>query len=132
MSDVYLLYGYALSDTSQRKEGKTMKGIKLDGLFRVIRRGSSCVGCMAWETPYIIFSSLETGQEYKWHSEVIEVAERIVPLYEGRVIAVQAFAYDDRLRRVRLSDSYNSFRGESWHRKHTSTRLMGLSATNLY
>ena len=112
-----LVYEYALSDT--RQQGRDiMKGTKVDGLFRIIKRDSTCIGSMAWETPYIVFSSLETGEELRWYSEAIELAEYWVPLYEGRIVSVQAFAYDDVLRRVRLSDSYNSFRGMSWHRKH--------------
>jgi hypothetical protein len=46
-----------------------MKTTLIKGSAQIVATGSSCVGCMAWETPYIIFEV--NGETYKWQSDNI-------------------------------------------------------------
>ena len=50
---------------------------RLSGIATIERTGSSCVGCMSWETPYVIFRVYEDEHTDKyvtvrWQSENIE------------------------------------------------------------
>ena len=47
-----------------------MKTREIKGIATVIDRGQSCVGCMAWETPYIKLAI--NGERFKYQSERIE------------------------------------------------------------
>ena len=54
-----------------------MKTEKLNGLATIERTGSGCVGCMSWETPYVVFRVYEDEYTHKyvtvrWQSENIE------------------------------------------------------------
>ena len=54
-----------------------MKKTKLiEGIVRIKKIGHACIGCMAWESPYIIFERMN-GKEYVWHSDNIpEILDR--------------------------------------------------------
>jgi hypothetical protein len=81
------------------------KGHRLTSrLMTVTRRGSSCVGGMAWETPYIEFSDV-VGNEYRWQSDNINASNTTAELRAGDRVYLTGFAYPladgvDSLRRV--------------------------------
>ena len=76
------------------------KGIKIEGLAVVRHTGTSCVGGMVWESPRVVFEV--GGVEYVWHAD--SVPESVLGGLEiNESVFLEAFAYGDRLRRVRVS-----------------------------
>lgn len=84
------------------------KGTKLNELVTVTSIGSSCMGCMSWETPYARFQT--SLGEATWQSDLAHGLE------VGDVVQLTAFAYDKpvafdwgllhdiRLRKVRIEN----------------------------
>ena len=63
----------------------------INGIAEIVKIGSSCVGNMAWETPYIVFRvycencDLPFG-DYKWQSEnIAEIAYKLDKIKEGHL-----------------------------------------------
>jgi len=93
--------GPAEPGKTETRGGKMAKGIKIDRMLVVDRVGYACIGCMAWETPYVVFAEPGApGEWYKWHSDNAEYAA--LELRKGMEVHVSAFAYDRALRRVRV------------------------------
>jgi len=36
---------------------------------QIVKTGTACIGCMHWESPYIIFKDSDSDNTYKWHSD---------------------------------------------------------------
>lgn len=73
------------------------KGIKVDEVMTVIRTGSRVVGCMTWETPYVVFaSSSAPNGELHWVSNNVEYSEAYL-LNPGDKVHIKAFyrTYND-------------------------------------
>ena len=86
-----------------RKEttmARKTKGRKIEGFASVVRLGTGCYGCMGFETPYVIFSLLLTGEEFWWSAS----DEHVLDLTKGSTIHLEAFAYGDTLRSVRVAE----------------------------
>ena len=89
-----------------------MKGIKLTWItLRVIKTGSTIVGCMAWETPYVELFDDVSNKKYIWISENAGIAKE--NLKQNNIVQVCAFAYGDSIRRVTIrighTDGYEYF-----------------------
>ena len=50
-----------------------MKTRQIEGLATIVRTGSSCVGSMAWETPYCIIAI--NGERFRYQSDNVEILE---------------------------------------------------------
>lgn len=50
---------------------KKMKTELIKTIAQLIKNGSSCVGCMSWETPYVVFK-LENNDQILWQSDNID------------------------------------------------------------
>jgi hypothetical protein len=58
-----------------RKKGKAMKAKEtttVQGLAYVLKYGSSCVGCMAWETPYVEMLIQGIGLPVRYQSNTVD------------------------------------------------------------
>jgi hypothetical protein len=75
------------------------KGLKIFGPATVLRTGTSIVGNMGWETPYVQFDV--GGQQYRWQSDLANGA--FYGLKRGQIVHLDAFAYADHLRRVTVT-----------------------------
>lgn len=75
------------------------KGFKIDGMANVLRTGTACVGLMPWESPYVVLEF--KGKQYRWHAD--SVPESVLSIPDNESVYLEAFAYNDNLRRVRLS-----------------------------
>ena len=73
---------------------KKTKGRKICNLFEIVRIGSTLVGCMAWETPFVEFKSLTTGEVFKWTSNDIDLAVCFIPLLVGETIWLEVELLD--------------------------------------
>lgn len=82
------------------RKTKETKGLRINREMIVTDIGSSCVGNMAWETPYIRFQMLDNSKEVIWQSECAEHA--MFALRVGQHVTVKAFAYNERLRNVQV------------------------------
>ena len=81
------------------------KGIKLDEFVTVKSKGTSCVGMMAWETPYIEFRRANSQLIY-WHSENAAIAYEW--LRAEQTVRLLAFLYGNRVRRVTVVASFGN------------------------
>lgn len=90
--------------TSSKRKTKIER---VDELVRVTRIDQGRSGMMAWETPYIVFTSMMSGREYIWHSASCAIAH--AELKEGQQIGLEAFVKDGRLRRVSASTSSTTY-----------------------
>lgn len=48
-----------------------MKTTRIHETVLVVAVGHSCIGCMAWESPFIVFRRND-GQQLLWHSDNVE------------------------------------------------------------
>jgi len=76
----------------------------IDGIGEVIKVGTSCVGNMAWETPYVVFRvycescDLPFG-DYKWQSEnIYTIAYKMDKVQEGHLTVGKFFNLEIRVR----------------------------------
>ena len=76
------------------------KGKKIETTVMVTKTGTSCIGMMAWETPYVRFLTPING-EVVWHSDNAQGAH--YALTEGQIVKIRAFLYGDHLRRVTVT-----------------------------
>lgn len=51
-----------------------MKTELIDGIGTIVEIGSSCVGCMSWETPYILLKI--NGIKLRYQSDLLETDRR--------------------------------------------------------
>jgi len=79
---------------------KRTKGRKIEGFALVLRVGTGCYGCMGFETPHVVFSLISTGEELWWNTS----DERVLDLRQGNSVFLEAYTYDDSLRRVRVTE----------------------------
>jgi len=80
--------------TREEKTTRKTKGMLIEGTVTIERKGSSCQGCMPWETSYI--DIIYNGKEYTWFSD------RTERMHKGQILNIRAFAYGDRLRKVTI------------------------------
>ena len=59
------------------------KTYKIEGTGTIIDIGSSCVGCMAWETPYIIIAI--NGERFKYQSDRVNELD----FFKGEIVKVK-------------------------------------------
>jgi len=76
------------------------KGEKISRWLYIARMGTSIVGCMSWETPYIHFHAGDPAALLTWQSD--SIGNLIYALDKGQSVHVTAFKYGDRLRRVTI------------------------------
>ena len=83
-----------------KKETKGKKMVRVSAI--VSATGSSCVGNMAWETPYVrlCFGVGAPVEVAIWQSENAASAERY--LKHGDCVKVSGFMYGDHLRNVTI------------------------------
>jgi len=77
------------------------KGEKISRWLFIARKGTSIVGCMSWETPYIHFHAGDPTDILTWQSDNAGDAESILTI--GQCVYVTAFRYGDHLRRVTIT-----------------------------
>ena len=84
----------------------TTKGERfINKACKVIDTGSACVGCMSWETPYILLETGE-GRKIKWHSD--SASDAMYELSAGDYVGVWGFVYGDNIRRVTVCKVLNN------------------------
>ena len=81
---------------------KQTKTQKIEGTGTVIDIGSSCVGCMAWETPYAIIG-INGGERYRYQSDRVD----ILGLSKDDLIKVSMLVRDDKVWRFKLIEKYD-------------------------
>ena len=77
------------------------KGEKIKGLAKIIHTRTACVGCMAWESPFILFKLVGTNRTVEWQTDDESWLYR-----EGDVVHLEAFYYErtDSIRRVKITE----------------------------
>lgn len=84
------------------------KGVKINERVTIVKMGSSIVGCLAWETPYVELLTATHGI-CRWQSDALNKHN----FNKGNSIHISAFAYWNdnyhryHLRRVKISDGGN-------------------------
>ena len=80
----------------------------IDGIAEIVKKGSSCVGNMSWETPYIVFRihcescRLPYG-DYKWQSENIpQICLKMDNIKDGHLNIGTFFDIECRVRKNRV------------------------------
>jgi hypothetical protein len=86
------------------------KSRKIEGLAKIEYKGSGCVGCMAWETPFILLDFI--GEELCWWVDRVNDKHCGTYLKEGQYIWLRAFIRQStgRLFNVKISqviEAYN-------------------------
>ena len=91
----------------ENKTEKT-KGALLDADVIVLESGTSIVGCMSWETPYVVFLTPKNG-EVRWQSD--NVNRWINTIKPQTFVHIKAFIYGpakkQTIRRVTITDAKN-------------------------
>ena len=70
------------------KAGKKTRYFK--GVATVINHGSSCVGCMAWETSYVILG-MGKGERFRYQSDRVD----ILGIYKDDMILCEMLVKDN-------------------------------------
>jgi len=78
---------------------KTEKTEKIEGIGTIVKTGSSCVGCMAWETTYIVIAI--NGERYRYQSDRIDE----MGLDRGDIVKVSVRVRDDKVWRFNLIEN---------------------------
>ncbi|MFH1076552.1 MAG: hypothetical protein V1753_06900 [Pseudomonadota bacterium] len=78
------------------------KGKKIETKVMVAKVGSSLVGCMSWETPYVRFLTPLNG-EVIWHSD--NAGGAAWNLKNGDIVTLKGFIYGNHLRRVTVTSA---------------------------
>ena len=85
------------------------KGRKVKGIHILVKTGSTIVGCMTWETPYLVVEDPITGEQFRWVSDNAGSSD-IFYKQAGSAVYIDAFARQDsnHLYRVKRAD-YHGF-----------------------
>jgi len=76
------------------------KGEKISRWLWIKDKGTSIVGCMTWETPYIRFHAGDPTDLLIWQSD--NIGNLLYILKTNECVYVTAFKYNNHLRRVTI------------------------------